>query len=274
MVIPADATYVRHGCRVTDVDTSAYFDTSSAREAYLLPFSGAEKSQGVYSLRLIAAKTNSLNKIMTRTLHTPVDLTSRSFARLDIRAGRTGSNLAARVYQTYVLNGNLEKWSAGAYAAPDNWTLSGAGAAVERGGSAGDYHAVITRNGANANLYQNIHKAKEIEWWKGKEITLRAEVLATVANRARLAVADGAGTTYSSFHTGAGGWAAPAPGVQVCMVIWRAAASSAKTPAVPPSGWARTRTRIARHDAGMRRDALGVGAFVELFDWKANREGL
>ncbi len=206
MVVPADATIVRYVCCVANVDTSAYFDTASAREAYFMPFSSAEKTQGFYSLQLVAAETNSLNKILTRTLHTPVDLTSRSFARLDIRAGRTGSNLAARVYQTYVLNGNLEEWSAGAYAAPDNWTLSGAGAQVERGGEAGDYHATITRNGADAALYQSIHEAKEIDWWKGKEVTLRAEVLATVASRARLAIADGAGTTYSSFHTGSGNW--------------------------------------------------------------------
>ncbi|MFA5388867.1 MAG: ubiquitin-activating E1 FCCH domain-containing protein [Candidatus Omnitrophota bacterium] len=51
------------------------------------------KTYGNFSLRTVAAKTNSLNETLTKTLSTPLDWTDVQAIRLDIRASRTGSNI-------------------------------------------------------------------------------------------------------------------------------------------------------------------------------------
>jgi len=50
------------------------------------------KQQGSYSLKGIAAATDSLNKTLTRTIGSPIDLTGITQIRFAIRASRTGSN--------------------------------------------------------------------------------------------------------------------------------------------------------------------------------------
>ena len=54
---------------------------------------GTIKTQGTYSLKGIAKATNSLNKTLTRTIASPLNLTNNLSAVIDIRASRTGSNI-------------------------------------------------------------------------------------------------------------------------------------------------------------------------------------
>jgi hypothetical protein len=104
-------------------------------------------------------------------------------------------------------NGDFEAWSAGASAAPDGWTLAGAGASVAREETIiklGTYSVKITRAGANASLYQDIPTYAN---YKGRYVTLGKWVYATVASRARINVGDGAvNDAYSSYHTGNSTW--------------------------------------------------------------------
>lgn len=49
--------------------------------------------EGTYSLEVIAKQTNSLNETLTRTIGTPIDLSSYDMIKFVIRASRTGSNI-------------------------------------------------------------------------------------------------------------------------------------------------------------------------------------
>lgn len=51
------------------------------------------KTEGSYSLKGYAEQTTSLNKSLTRTLSSPINLTSHSSVSFDLRASRTGSNI-------------------------------------------------------------------------------------------------------------------------------------------------------------------------------------
>jgi hypothetical protein len=108
-----------------------------------------------------------------------------------------------------ISNGNFESWSAGASAAPDGWTLSGAGASVAREASTikiGTYSAKVTRSGAQTYLGKAIHTDKGIAYWKGRTVTLGMWVYATVADRAKIEITDGVGGGASTFHTGDSTW--------------------------------------------------------------------
>ena len=65
-------------------------DSSSNLQSYS---ESTLKTQGSYSLKAVAAITASLNKTLTRTLVTPLDLTGIDNLQFDIRASRTGSNI-------------------------------------------------------------------------------------------------------------------------------------------------------------------------------------
>lgn len=109
--------------------------------------------------------------------------------------------------RNFLLNAKLLTWSGGASAAPDNFTISGAGATVARttdfAPGNGPYAAVVTRAGADAALIQNI---TGYTGYLRHKVTYGCWVKATVASRARIAIYDGATFTGSSFHTGGGGW--------------------------------------------------------------------
>jgi hypothetical protein len=104
-------------------------------------------------------------------------------------------------------NGDFENWSAGTAAAPDGWTLDNGAVAREASIiNLGTYSAKLTKSAANANFYQNIGLTKGIAYWKNKTVTYGCWVYATVASRARIALEDGLGYTYSSYHTGGSTW--------------------------------------------------------------------
>lgn len=50
------------------------------------------KTQGDYSLKVIALMTDSLNKTLTKTFSPALDLSGKTLIRFDVRASRTGSN--------------------------------------------------------------------------------------------------------------------------------------------------------------------------------------
>lgn len=107
-------------------------------------------------------------------------------------------------------NSNFEDWSAGAAAAPDEWTLSGASATIAREATivrSGIYSAKLTRVGADCVIYARIDSICGLSYWKGKKVTLGCWVYATVADRVRITLDQtGTGTTYSSYHTGDSTW--------------------------------------------------------------------
>jgi hypothetical protein len=58
------------------------------------------KTQGSYSLKGIAAITNSLNKALIKTLSSPVDLSNLNSLRFDIYSSRTGSNIKIGIHDS------------------------------------------------------------------------------------------------------------------------------------------------------------------------------
>lgn len=108
-----------------------------------------------------------------------------------------------------LLNGSFDIWPT-ANQAPTGWTLASTGAAsVARESSivhGGLFSAKLTRTGFDCILFQNIQAVKGIEYWKGRSVTYTCWVYATVATRARLAIFDGIGISFSSYHTGSGAW--------------------------------------------------------------------
>jgi hypothetical protein len=112
-------------------------------------------------------------------------------------------------------NSDLEDWTAGGAAAPDDYTLSGAGAAIARTGPAmgdttdlgvGTYAAKITSGGgAAAKLTQAVIATADYLKYRavdGRKIgfCIRAKVAAS--NVLRIVIDDGVTTTASAYATG------------------------------------------------------------------------
>jgi hypothetical protein len=58
------------------------------------------KTQGSYSLKAVAAATDSLNKTLTRTIVSPLDLSGINTISFDIRSSRTGSNIKVGIHDS------------------------------------------------------------------------------------------------------------------------------------------------------------------------------
>jgi hypothetical protein len=118
---------------------------------------------------------------------------------------RPATKWAAAASDNLLANGTLLKWTAGAAAAPDDWTLAGASASIARETGATNrkkwpYSAAVTRAGADATLSQSL--ADETPH-QGRYVTALAWVK-TTANEVRLEIADGVGSTAGAGHTGGG----------------------------------------------------------------------
>jgi len=101
---------------------------------------------------------------------------------------------------------HMEDWVSGASAAPTGHTLAGASATVARESTIikfGTYSAKVTRVGADATLY---HDHPDYADYVGRKVTFGCWVYATVADRGRIAISDGVGSTNSSYHTGGSSW--------------------------------------------------------------------
>ena len=109
-----------------------------------------------------------------------------------------------------ITNADFELWTAGDSVAPNGWILIGTSSAVAKESTikhGGSYSAKVTRNGTNCRLRSNSLVGSEgISQWRGKTVTWRMWVYATVDSRSRLRIYDGAGASYSSYHTGGSGW--------------------------------------------------------------------
>jgi len=106
--------------------------------------------------------------------------------------------------------GDMEDWTNGATSAPDQWTLSGAGATIARDGTnfkIGTYSAAVTRVGTDCQLQLDAGPwIGGTGYYRSRVFTLGAWVRATVASRARIAIDDGVATQSSSYHTGGSTW--------------------------------------------------------------------
>src|SRR5512139_2880932 len=116
-----------------------------------------------------------------------------------------------------VMNDDHLLWPDGDAAAPDGFTLAGTGAAVARCGTGlgdttrkiGDFCAKLTRGTTGASLARTILSATAFtraNFLIGRYAAGGAWVKCGTPNIARVAIYDGAGYEYSSYHTGGGTW--------------------------------------------------------------------
>lgn len=137
--------------------------------------------------------------------------------------------------ENYLGNDTFLLWTAGDAAAPDYWTLSGAGAVIARTGAGlgdtteyklGYWTAKVTYGSASAILSQSVIKAGTTvetrleEFSKSQDfadsvvggntvqrcITVAVAVKSSVGSQARISLTSDSGTTYSGYHSGDGTW--------------------------------------------------------------------
>jgi len=81
------------------LDYDMYFKVYA--KSYLQSYSESTiKTQGSYSLKGVAAITDSLNKTLTRTVSPTIDLTDRLKVKFDIYASRIGSNIKIGIHDS------------------------------------------------------------------------------------------------------------------------------------------------------------------------------
>lgn len=105
-------------------------------------------------------------------------------------------------------NGDFESWSAGASAAPDEWTVLNLGATstIAREGTIvkrGSYSAKFTHIGVGDTLLRNEFVD---DYYRGRIVTFGAWVYTSTANSAKLRIWDGISGSFSDFHTGDSVW--------------------------------------------------------------------
>jgi hypothetical protein len=198
----------------TDVPTIA--DLNAAVTAAELAETNAEAAEVAAELAQAAAEAAAA----TLTFASKAEAEAGTINTKGMTPLRTAEAIAAQVLSpikgdgtvnptNLLSNGDFESWSAGAAAAPDGWTLSGAGASVAKNTTAaylkiGTASVTVTRAGTDCFLYLETHKSSlnNIGYIKGRVLTLGCWVYASVAGRARIGIVDSVGATYSSYHTG------------------------------------------------------------------------
>lgn len=94
---------------------------------------------------------------------------------------------------------------------PSNWTVEGGGVEAEDttnvrvGASAYEITSDADGSASRQTVYSTID-GTENSYWRGRIVTLTAQVYATVASNARIQVDDGISTSESSYHTGTTGF--------------------------------------------------------------------
>ena len=90
-----------------DGSSHSYPSTTGTMSTYATGISGLQsysesttKTQGSYSLKGVAGMTSALNKTLTRTIASPLDLTNRNTLSFDIRASRIGSNIKIGIHDS------------------------------------------------------------------------------------------------------------------------------------------------------------------------------
>lgn len=110
------------------------------------------------------------------------------------------------VLDSRIKNGTFQFWAGGVSAAPDDWTLTGTGAAVARRTDEVypnlPYSARVISDGTNeATLRQDV---SPYAIFGGEQVEVRAVVHTTTSGRVRIQVTDGVNTFNSSYHNGQG----------------------------------------------------------------------
>jgi hypothetical protein len=114
-----------------------------------------------------------------------------------------------------VQNDDMLLWHLGDADAPSGWEMSTITCARAGTGLAdtnrkiGNYCAKLTRVGADGFMRQYLINSSEMsraDFLEGTVIGAGCWVLCSTPNAARVAVSDGATTTYSDYHTGGGTW--------------------------------------------------------------------
>lgn len=123
-----------------------------------------------------------------------------------------GASFSYRGTTNQVLNGSFETWTAGTSTAPDNWTLSGTGAAIARAsdGQDGSYSAQITAGSAVSKLEQQPYSTISStvnQHVRGSFFTLIARTKTSTSNACRIQLDDGVNPATSSLYAfGSGNW--------------------------------------------------------------------
>lgn len=110
-------------------------------------------------------------------------------------------NADLQSYENLLINGDFEIGDP-----PISWTVGGIGATLSRSNAQriiNAYSALFTRVGNDCNLFQRV---EDFVRYRGRILTLGCWIWASVADRARLCIYDGATETFSSFHTGGSTW--------------------------------------------------------------------
>jgi hypothetical protein len=132
-----------------------------------------------------------------------------------VTASQVQSGLGSR---NVAVNGDLADWTNGGALAPDNFTLTGAGATIARTGPAmgdtftfgtggGGFAAKITRAGNDWKLTQDVIAAADFAKFvnvKGQKVSVAVKGKTAVVSLLRIVVDDGATQTASAYHTGGG----------------------------------------------------------------------
>lgn len=102
--------------------------------------------------------------------------------------------------------GGMESWSGGAAANPDGYSKTGVDSTIAREGTIkkhGNFSAKLTRVGNDCYLSIS---ANEFTYYQSRTVTLGYWVYATVADRAKITIHDGVGSSSSSLHDGGSDW--------------------------------------------------------------------
>lgn len=103
-------------------------------------------------------------------------------------------------------NWSVEDWTGGTSVAPDGWVLAGTGATIARESTikkVGDYSAKITYGSGNLELYVDILNYSD---YADKTLSFGMWVYTSTPTIIRSFIFENAGTAYSDYHTGGGGW--------------------------------------------------------------------
>lgn len=142
--------------------------------------------------------------------------TSGALVSSDIR--NNWNALALTALGNVVKDPTYDVWPVSDTAAPATYTLAGTGAAILRTGTGladtnrkvGDFAARVTSGGAAvATLNQLLLPTAAMtkaNYLLGTSVSVGVWVRSATASAVRVGIADGVGTTYTSFHTGGSTW--------------------------------------------------------------------
>jgi hypothetical protein len=107
-----------------------------------------------------------------------------------------------------VKNGAMDTFTG---SSPDDWTPEGGAVEaqettdVQIGANSYSITSDADGSASRQTIYATIG-ASDNTFWRGKEVTLTAQVYATDVSNARIQIDDGASTSESVYHTGTTGW--------------------------------------------------------------------